>query len=257
MEVILKHEELKKSIFLSVNPEGDMKSEDSVSLSQFLCSVGLCCESKLENSTEGCNLQISHLPPLVVQLDSTWQFTCLVSHVADEMHFYVHPVQENLAHDMNYIDGELCNHYSVEDNCIRIPSEDLKCGSVCCVYSVNIQQWCRGVITSLKSEFFGEAPKCLVFFFDYGESEWVELAKVFTLIKSLSGYPCQVMCCCLEEVSNSDETGEILKNPDLESFTNQNYFCSMRAVSECVGMMKRVTEGKKLFVAVKGEGKLM
>lgn len=267
VEVFVPHEEIRRSTLLNLILREDLLKNDFVLLSSFMDSMGLSIVDKeLSNGVEDDFIHISHLPPLVVKLNSSQEFTCLMSHVTDDMHFYVHPVQENLAHEMTFISNQLCDHYSTEENCVQLSSEHVQCGSVCCVFSADFQQWCRGVIVGLKREQCGTGnPECLVFYLDYGGSEWMESCKVFPLVKSLRRLASQVVCCSFDEVTANSSRGGVsstrktlLTNPDLGSFeTPNNYVCSVvqrDLVSKGVCFISSATEGKQLFVIVKENG---
>lgn len=263
LEVFLPYKEVERSTLLNVVVGDEFVNKDLIPLSLFMGSIGLPCvndgNKKINNVGDGDILNIAHLPPLIVKLDTAQEFTCLMSHVADQMHFYVHPVQEHSVHDMNSVNAEIGDHYSISANSTQLPPDSMKCGSLCCVFSSEFQQWCRGVIISLKSDQSGKQPICLVLFLDYGGSEWLDLSKVFALIKSLSVYPPQVVCCCFKEVTidnggtKAEESfKQPLGNPDFEGF---NTGCSVSRSSKCVEFIKRVTKEKQLFVVVKGKGR--
>lgn len=267
VEVCIPLNELRKSAILNVTLQDDILQRNStLSLSAFMNYTRLSFAAmRLHDTTFDCTLEVSHislLPPLVVELSASSDFTCLVSRVSNQLHFYVHPVQEELAHTMSFISDQLHTHYSVEKNRVQLSPEDVKCGSVCCVSSVKSQHWCRGVITSVKSEITsGEGLKCLIFYLDYGESEWLESSQVFKLMKSLCEYPPQVMCCCFEEVTAcGDMTAEELTeaplaNPDVKGFVCDAYSCSIKQKeisSKCARFMRAATEDKQLVVFVKG-----
>ena len=153
LEVFLPLNEVNKSIFPSILLSD--VNNDSVCLSSLVDSIGLSLINYCIDSNEVFKrdvLHVAHLPPLIIKLNSSFEFTCLMSHVADEAHFYVHPIQEDLAHNINYINDELYNHYNIEENCIPLSTEEMNCGILCSVYSVVFQQWCRGVITRIESE---------------------------------------------------------------------------------------------------------
>lgn len=265
VKVLVPWEELKKSTCLNLILPEEVLNKDFVPLSVFMDTVGLSCISRaLENGAEEEFIHISHLPPLVVKLNSSQEFTCLMSHVNDDMLFYLHPVQENLAHDMTFISNELCDNYpSAEESHGQMLSEHIRCGSVCCVFSVDFQQWCRGVVVSLKKEQSEGKPECLVFYLDYGGSEWMEPSKLLPLPKSLQKLPSQVVCCSFDELTaNSSRRGGegkmLLTNPDLGSFeSHNNYVCSIvqrELASKGVEYISTATEEKQLFVMVKENG---
>lgn len=263
VEVLVPWEELKKSTCLNLILPKEMLNKDFVPLSVFMDTVGLSCiDRALESRAKVGFIHISRLPPLVVKLNSSREFTCLMSHVSDSMHFYLHPVQENLAHDMTFISNELCDNFSSAEESQMLP-EHIQCGSVCCVFSVDFQQWCRGVVVSLKKEQGEGKPECLVFYLDYGGSEWMEPSKLFSLPKSLQKLPSQVVCCSFDELTaNSSRRGGegkmLLTNPDLGSFENHNnYVCSIvqqELASKGVEFISTATEEKQLFVVVKETG---
>lgn len=230
-----------------------------IPLSSFMYSTGLSCI----NGQGKRNLHVRDLPPLVVKLNSSQDFTCLISHVADKMHFYVHPVQADLAFCMTVIAETLQNHYSVKENCVEILSEDMKYGSLCAVYSKVFNQWCRGVITCTKNVgTSGRTVKCLVFFLDYGGLEWIELFNVFVLVESLVVYPAQVICCCFEEVAAGIEGNDelYLTNPDVGKTDEDCYSCRI-VKQECIDagikFLRALSNEDQLIVLVKGEGKYM
>lgn len=265
LEVFLPYKEVERSTFLNLVLEDEFVNKDLIPLSLFMGSIGLPCvndsDKKLNNVGDGDILHIAHLPPLIVKLDTAQEFTCLMSHVADQMHFYVHPVQEHLVHDTNSINAEIGDHYSISANRTQLPPDSMKCGSLCCIFSSEFQQWCRGVVVSVKSDQSGIQPKCLILFIDYGGSEWMDSSKVFTLIKSLSVYPPQVVCCCFEEVT-ADNSGTEAKasfklplgNPDFGDFNTGSSVSRKDLSSKSVEFIKRATEEKQLFVVVKGKG---
>lgn len=260
-EVLFPILEVKKSLFPTSVLEMDLKN-DLISMSSLIDSIGFCHADKCHIDSKKDNLHISHLPPLIVKLNSSLEFTCLMSHVTDEAHFYVHPIQEDLAHNMNLINDELYDHYTMSENCIPLPLEDLKCGILCSVYSVEFQQWCRGVITRIKHDISERLPTCLIFFLDYGGTEWIEACKIFYLISSVKKFPSQVVCCNFEEITNYDDFDsevEVLMNPDLASHADNCYTCSVsqkEVLSQCVQFLKSATEEKSLFIVVKGKGTL-
>ena len=259
LEVFLPYREVERSAFLNVVLEDEFVNKDLIPLSLFMGSIGLPCVNdggKRLNNVDILN--IAHLPPLIVKLDAAQEFTCLMSHIADQMHFYVHPVQEHSVHNMNSINSEIGDHYSIPANCTQLPPDSMKCGSLCCIFSSGFQQWCRGVILSLKSDQSGKPPMCLILFLDYGGLEWMGLSNIFILIKSLCVYPPQVLCCCFEEITVDNggtkangSSKKTLRNPDFGCF---NTGCSDSKSSECIDFIKRVTDKKQLFVVVKGKG---
>lgn len=271
VEVLVPREEIMRSTLLNLVLRDDLLKNDFIPLSSFMDSVGLCgmdsgVDRVVRNGFEDDFVHISHLPPLVVKLNSSQEFTCLMSHVTDDIHFYVHPVQENLAHDMTFVSNQLCDHYSTKEKCVQLSTEHVQCGSVCCVYSADFQQWCRGVIVGLKREHCGTGnPECLIFYLDYGGSEWMESSKVFPLVNYLRRLASQVVCCSFDEITANSSRGGVvsarkalLTNPDLGSFeTPNNYVCSVvqrDLVAKGVSFISAATEGKQLFVIVKENG---
>ena len=260
LEVLLPLSEIKNSVFPSSVLEVALK-DDFVCLSSLIDYIGLSLTGgyHIDSHTisERDFLHVTDLPPLIIKLNSSFEFTCLMSHVAGEAHFYVHPIQEDLANNMTFIDDELYNYYAIEENRISLPSEDLNCGILCCIYSMVFQQWCRGVIVRIKNEITEEMPTCLIFFLDYGGMEWIEACKVFSLIASVKRYPSQVACCSFDEITCDHEL-EVLVNPDIAGFAKNCYVPSLRqkeVLSRCVEFLKCFTEGKQLFIVVKGKGK--
>jgi hypothetical protein len=255
VEVLVPWEDLKKSTCLSLCLSEEILNKEFVPVSAFMDTVGLSCISRTSEFDEF--LHFSCLPPLVVKLTSSREFTCLMSHVTDDMLLYLHPVQENSAHDITFIDNELYDHYSTEKNCAELSY--VRCGSVCSVHSVDFQQWCRCVVVSLKND--GDGLECLIFYLDYGGSEWVEPSKLLPLPKSVRKLPPQVVCCSFEELTakrRESENKEVLTNPDFENFKSQNnYACSIvsqELVSKGVQFITAATEEKQLFVVIKETG---
>ena len=73
-------------------------------------------------------------------------------------------------------------------------------------------------------------------------------------------YPSQVVCCNFEEVTEDDDNLEleVLMNSDVAGIAKNYYVCSVkekRILSQCVQFLKHVTEGKQLFIVVKGKGR--
>lgn len=261
LEIFLPQKELKESVLANfVFCDNILKGDSIIPLSSFMDCVGLSSlHPRLEN---GGVLHYTDLPPLIIRLNASQEFTCLMSHVSGEMLFYVHPVQEDLAHNMNFINDQLYSHHSTEQHCVQMPCEDIKCGNICSSYSVELQQWCRGIITSIKTEVSGEKLECLVFFLDYGVSEWRDSSKLFNLINSLRRYPSQVVCCNFKEVTRKGEckagTTHVLSNPKVAGCVSGAYECliSQIHISECVHFMRKATEEKQLFVVVNEKGDL-
>ena len=258
LDVVLPVEVLRQSLFPNVIGCSDFSEEQSpVVLSSFLKRTGLVSILKSEGSVS----HVSSLPPLVIQLNTAREFTCLVSHVTEELRMYVHPVQEDMAHAMTYITEVISGHYSCEDNCIRMSTEDAKCGSFCCVYSEEVECWCRGVMTSTKTNLPGGTLSCLIFHLDYGFSEWTDCSKVFHLVESLCTFPSQVVCCSLSEITAEvcDEK-KVLTNPDVKSFSGNPYTCSITrqdVLFECAQFLRTATKEKQLYVIVKQNSEWM
>lgn len=256
LEIILPREQLMKSILLNVTRHNDcLDKHSTVPLSLFMNSI--CLSTRPCDMIERAISHISALPPLVIRFNASREFTCLMSSVADKMHFYVHPVQEDLAHTMNLINDVLSNHYTHELNRIHFSPESIKYGNVCCIHSAELNHWCRGVITSIKTDLSGGPLTCSVFLLDYGVSEWVESSDVFILVKPLCEYPSQVVCCCFEEIS-ADCAGEVLLSPDINGVSSNTYKCLItqgKILSECAHFMRAATDEKQLFVVVKQNGK--
>lgn len=263
LEILLPQEQLEKSILPNVIQGGDYLDKQSmIPLSLFMASLRLSTRPHdMKSDDKRANCHISSLQPLLVNLNAAGEFTCLMSHVADELHFYIHPVQEDLAHTMNLINDVLYSHYSAETNRVHLSPENIKCGNVCCVYSMELQHWCRGAITSIKTDISGGVLTCLIFHLDYGVSEWMESSNVFTLVEHLCEYPSQVVCCSFKEVTADGclEQGNIvLINPDIKGFVENTYTCSItrgEILSECSHFMRAATQEKQLFVVVKENGK--
>lgn len=249
LEILLPRDQLEKFILPKVREL--CASAGDVPLSLFMDSAGLS-----RKSLDVDCAHISGLPPLLVQLNAGREFTCLMSHVADQLHFYVHPVQEDLANTLSLINDVLCDHYSVDQHRQQLPREDVKCGQICCMYSSELRHWCRGVVTSLKTELADGVLTCLIFHLDYGLSEWMETSDLFVLIESLRGYSSQVLCCHFEEVA-AECSAAVLLNPDIKSLRSDVYSCSIprgHNLSECAQFMQRAAEEKQLFVVVKEKG---
>lgn len=260
LDLSLALSDVKKSVFPCCIFDLDFNN-DYVQLSSIMKSIGLSVTGNYQVPSTSCEQDIVHvsdLPPLVVKLNSYLEFTCLVSHVADEAHVYVHPIQEDLARGMTFIDDELFDHYSSEENCISLPSEYLKCGVLCAMYSTLFQQWCRGMIIRIKSELGEDKPLCLIFSLDFGGMEWIDACKVFFLKSSVRMYPSQVVCCNFEEITGGDHDLEVLVNPDIAGLAQNCYVSSVGrkdTLSRCVNFLKHFTEEKKLFCVVRGKGK--
>ena len=260
VEVLVPWEKLRKSACLNLFLPKEVSDKDFVHLSAFM---DLSCNfSALDERIGEDFIHISHLPPLLVKLNSCGEFTCLMSHVTDDLRCYVHPVQENLAHDMTFISDELCATGRSHD---QLSSEHVRCGSVCCVFSKDFQHWCRVVVVCLKKEQGEEKTECLVFYLDYGGLEWIEPSKLFRLPKLLQKLPSQVVCCNFDELTaNSSRSGadltekRLLTNPDLEGFESRNnYVCSIvqqELASKGVQFITSATKEKQLFVMVKETG---
>ena len=277
-ELFLQFEEVQDSVYNFLK-DAVISSDNLVPLSKFMCSFGLSNSPTQSPSSISCTdeedvkpkcsaylppVDFTKLPPLLVRLDSSLAFTCLISHINSNLLFYVHPIQRDLAHAMNHICDTLNDYYAVEDNCVVIPPEDLKCGSVCAVISVEYKQWCRGVISCIQSDMqSGMKVKFLIFFLDYGGSEWMESSNLFSLMTSLREYPAQVMCCSFSEVTAKNCSCEEVEstcqdNPDIVGNMEKSYVCSVigqEYISECISYLEAVTcETKQLVASAKVKG---
>lgn len=257
VEVLVPWERLKKLALMNLFLSKEVSEKDFLHLSAFMDSVGLSCNYRAVDIGIGEDfVHISQLPPLLVKLNSSGEFTCLISHITDDLRCYIHPVQKNLAHDLTFISNELC---AAGKNRDLLLSAHVQCGSVCCVFSVDFQHWCRVVIVSLKKEQGGEKTECLVFYLDYGGLEWMEPSELFPLPKLLQKLPSQVVCCNFDEITTRSETEKRpLTNPDIGGFeAHNNYVCSIvqqDLASKGVEFITAATEEKQLFVVVKEDG---
>lgn len=285
LEAFLPNQDLKDSVFTNFY-DNDTLSQDVLSLSLFMSAVGFSCSngdarkiledhscSRESLALAACvkedydglssgsfgvsNIRISSLPPLVLKLNSSLEFTCLVSHITEDLLIYIHPVQADLACVINYINDTLHDHYSAEENRIRLTSNELKCGSICVIYSIEFQQWCRGSIVSIRSDITSEEKvRCLIFFIDYGGSELVDISDIFCLINSLSGYPAQAVCCNLD-VKCAGSSRRIMSNPDIKCDV-ENVPISKKIekfLLQCVNFLQHITDDRQLVGVLKGEGK--
>lgn len=265
IEMYIPRDELTSSILS--NFHHDILSQDLVPLSAFMSCIGLSCvHDSTEhdyNSTKPTDLQdnpiissvcLSDLPSLTVKLNSSREFSCLISHVCDDMHFYVHPVQPDSGHNMTVINDILSTQYALNKTCMAMSPDSIKCGNLCVVYADDFQQWCRGVILSIRSEVSSEwKVKCLIDFIDYGGSIWIESDKLFALTRSLSELPAQVICCSLAETTLKD--GEFEQRKSYEG-NFASLASEQEAISECARYMEVLTDEKQLVAVVKGNGKI-
>ena len=273
LEAFLPTSHLMDSIATNFDPSKDF-SQIFLSLTSFMHHVGLSkrtgsrpeslsisgvvamsnphARSVDQNHDETFFPTISDIPPLVIHLNESNEFTCLLSHVSMGMFVYVHPAQVDVAQSIMVLNDTLQSHYSVEENRIAIATGYLRSGRVCIVFSGEFQEWCRAVIVALHDDLSsGDKLSCLVFYIDFGGSVWVDSSEVYTLNPVLCTYPAQVICCgLLGSKGNQIDAASPRRNSDI---TRTHFFGSVeqeKLASECVRSVSVVIENKLLVAVV-------
>lgn len=137
----------------------------------------------------------SQLLPLVVHLNGMSEFPVLVSYVVNAKEFYVHPIQEHIAHGILSLSQILNHHYSSQEKVNLFPvgsSSFLKdaCG-LCCIQSPDDEKWYRGVILSVCDS----EGTCSIQLLDFGDTLFVPIQNLYKLEKQFFCYPPLAICC--------------------------------------------------------------
>ena len=195
----------------------------------------------------------SCLKPLSIELGPTSDFTFLVSHVVSPTEFYVHPIQENIAHGMSRVTESLLKHYSILSNQCHISQSTLSTkladnsGSkvLCAVQCPDDEQWYRGVISASPQE----GDTCLVQLLDFGECIRVSLGNVFELAEEFCDFPSEAVCCSLGSVESSPSA---LGN----SGVNSSDTCAQDIDKLVCDFLRNTATSRQLVACVKLEGEL-
>ena len=272
VEAFLPTERLMESVVVNF----DLKSEDFkrkvMSLTSFMQHVGMskntsCNNLRVSGAFESSSPDvlnsnhnhkeayfpsISNLLPLVIKLDKSKHFRCLLSVVSKDMFVYVHPVELSVAHNMITMEETLLDHYNVAENRVAMSCEHLKCGKLCVVYSSGIQKWCRGVVVVIQSDLSsGDDSNCLIFYLDYGGHDWVKSSQLCALTHELGEYPAQVVCL---DLIGSTERGRPRVNPEMaiKRFVSREEL--EEPATKCISSVAEAIENR-ILVADVVEGK--
>ncbi len=139
----------------------------------------------------------NQLIPLVVNLNVKSEIDILVSYVVSVNEFYVHPIQEDVAHSISSLSELLNHHFSKQRKHKLFPDNHIVCvkdvGLLCCVQSQDDKQWYRGVILTYSRS----TKTCSVQLLDFGEKFTVPMRSVYRLENIFFCYPPLAVCCSL------------------------------------------------------------
>lgn len=153
------------------------------------------CSPKLD----ACD-SLGKLPPLLLQLGSSDEFTLLMSHVVSPSKFFVHLVEEKSASEMVSLTEGLNSHYSQHANRIPLLPEQVEIGTLCCIQSPDDGQWCRGLITSVRKSAHSSPKDVHIFYLDYGDSTQTTTEAVMILDHTFHHFSAQCICCVLDAI---------------------------------------------------------
>lgn len=274
LEAFLPARHLMNSVVANFDLNSENFDRDFISLTSFMHHIGLskptdsntdhlCALGVITACSPGAwsikqNLEqtffpsVADLPPLVLNLNESNEFTCLLSLVSNDMLLYVHPVQVDVAHNITALNETLQVHYSVEENRIAVASGHLKSGRLCVVYSIEFQEWCRAVIVAIHGDLSsGNKLTCLIFYLDFGGSVWVESSQLCILIPVLCAYPAMVICCGL--TGSKGESIDMVSPRKNSEVTRSRFFCSTEQeilASKCVCSVTAAIENISLVAVV-------
>ena len=148
-----------------------------------ITSSGSVAESTSVDLSNACDVQEGFSSPLVT-VDDENMFPLMISHLVSPSEFYVNPLQP----EMSNLQQSMNKYYSLASNREVLRNDNLKTGSICCVESDN--SWFRGVITE-------SHRKCLVYYVDFGDSEWKMPSSLYALSPKFLTFPVQCLRCTL------------------------------------------------------------
>lgn len=228
-KLVMKHDVLPKEVhkgYCCTHLELPLSPKEGVQDNERVHSESVT--SPIENAI--CSKeQVLH--SLRVELDSSGEFTLLISCIVNPSKFFVHPIQENIASDMVELSNSLNQHYLNPNNDMPLSEDYAHSGTFCCVYADNDQQWYRGIITDVRGN--SASKECLVFSIDYGDSSWVPLSSLQVLKEEFFSFPPLCICCSLFGASSATLT---------------------EWEEDCMQYFRKLTEGLTLVAAVCMEG---
>ena len=169
---------------------------------------------------------LSDLAPLSLQLGSCNDFTILMSHIVSPSKFFVHLVEEKSASEMVSLTEEMNDHYSQPSNCVPLVPEQLTVGTLCCLQSPDDDQWCRGLIISVKPSTEASLKEVNIFFLDYGDSIQIRSDMLMELDKKFHQLPAQCICCALSDIQPPCPSGTKMKQSPTVNASKHNTSCS-------------------------------
>ena len=181
------------------------------------------------------------LPPMLIQVEESGEFTVCVCSVITPGNFYVYPLQESCVRQMNDICNTMPNYFS--EGCVQ-PSQmsEQRVGELCCVQSPQDGVWCRGFIINVAEE--QGVKKYQVLHIDYGDLQWYITSQLKAFPEDLCQYPAQAVHCSLCNVHPCEK-----KQINIVSEDGDNLWCM-----ETIERFRQLTDRSHLVAYVKAQG---
>ena len=200
--------------------------------------------------SDNCSTKQSHnnnfqgpeaLPPMLIQVEESGEFTVCVCSVITPGNFYVYPLQESCVRQMNDICNTMPNYFG--EGCVQ-PSQmsEQHVGELCCVQSPQDGVWCRGFIINVTEE--QGIKKYQVLHIDYGDLQWYVASQLKAFPEDLCQYPAQAVHCSLCNVHPCEK-----KQMNVVSEDGDNLWCM-----ETIERFRQLTDRSHLVAYVKAQG---
>ena len=199
-------------------------------------------------STINSFLEPNTLPPLLIHLDKSGEFTVIVCHIVNPESFYVYPLQESIASQFNTLCSSLHDDFS--EDCIQ-PTHfpEYLVGDLCCVWSAQDGDWFRGIIMDVNEDH--GVSKYLVHHFDHGDSIWYLSSEIKVLPEDFHCYPAQAVHCALFDVHAPGN-----KQLEASSIHYENDTDSEGWKKKTVERFKQLTDRPHLVAYIKSKSEL-
>ena len=201
-----------------------------------------CSAKNSASSPDGSVQRPEALPPMLIQVEESGEFTVCVSHVITPGNFYVYPIQESCVRQMNDICNTMSNYFG--EGCVQsTQTHKQPVGELCCVQSPQDGEWCRGTITNVVEK--EGVKKYQVLHIDFGDLQWYMANQLKPVPEYLYQYPAQAIHCSLRDVCPCGKKQINVVSEDTDNLWNR----------EAIERFKQLTDRPHLVAYVKVQGK--